>query len=395
MTQDRDYYEVLGVSRESSKAEIKKAYRKMAVKFHPDKNPDDSEAEEKFKELGHAYEVLSDESKRAAYDRYGHAAFQSGGMGNAARGGGGGGFHDPFDIFSQVFGGGGGGGGGIFEEMFGGGGGGGGGSRRDSSGRTAGSDLRYDLEISLEEAASGVEKELEIEKYIECDTCSAKGSSDDSGMSTCSTCNGHGRVVASRGFFQVQQTCPTCHGAGGVIKNPCSKCDGDGRVQQSSRMKINIPEGVDTGVRIRSSGKGDAGMRGGPAGDLYVVIHVKANDVFERDGDDLYCTVPLSFPKAALGGEIKVPTLQGVANIKVPAGTQSGTTFRLRSKGMPVLSSGGRRGDLLVNVEVEVPTKLDSTQKELLEKLGETMGEENSPIHENFFEKAKRFFTAD
>ncbi|QQL46333.1 molecular chaperone DnaJ [Sulfuriroseicoccus oceanibius] len=388
MTQDRDYYDVLGVSKEATKAEIKKAYRKMAVKYHPDKNPDDPEAEERFKELGHAYEVLSDENKRAAYDRYGHAAFESGGMGGAARGGGG--FHDPFDIFSQVFGGG--GGGGIFEEMFGGGGGGG---RRDPSGRSAGSDLRYDLEITLEEAATGCEKELEIEKYVGCDSCGSKGSSDSSGMSTCSTCNGHGRVVASRGFFQVQQTCPTCHGAGGVIKNPCSKCDGDGRVQKTSRMKINIPEGVDTGVRIRSGGKGDAGMRGGPAGDLYVVIHVKDNDVFEREGDNLYCNVPVSFPKAALGGEIKVPTLQGVASIKVPAGTQSGTTFRLRSKGMPVLSSGGRRGDLLVNVDVEVPTKLNSKQKELLEQLGETMGEENSPMHESFFEKAKRFFTAD
>jgi len=388
MTQDRDYYEVLGVSRDATKADLKKSYRKLAVKYHPDTNPNDPEAEDRFKELGHAYEVLSDESKRAAYDRYGHAAFQQGGMGGAR--GGGGGFHDPFDIFNQMFSGG--GGGGIFEEMFG---GGGGGQRRNASGRSSGADLRYDLEISREEAATGVEKELEIEKYESCEKCHAKGSEDDTGMTACSTCGGQGRVIASRGFFQVQQTCPTCRGAGGVIKNPCRACDGDGRVQKSGRLKINIPEGVDTGVRIRSGGKGDVGVRGGSAGDLYVVIHVADHDVFERDGDNLHCNVPLSFPKAALGGELKVPTLHGVASIKITPGTQTGTTFRLRSKGMPVLSSGGRKGDLLVHVEVEVPTKLNSKQKELLEQLSESMGEENSPIHESFFEKAKRFFAAE
>ncbi len=377
----RDYYEVLGVSRDASQAEIKKAYRKAAVKFHPDKNPDDPSAEDKFKELGEAYEALGDEDKRAAYDRYGHAAFQGG------RGGGRGGFHDPMDIFSQVFGGGG-GGGSMFDDLFG----GGGGRRGGGSTKKRGSDLRYDLEISLEEAASGTEKELEIEKYAQCKKCTGTGSkSGSSGAKACTTCGGHGVVQQQRGIFIQQATCPECRGAGQVIADPCSDCNGDGRKQAPERVKIRIPAGVDDGTRLRSTSKGDTGLRGGPSGDLYVFLHMKDHDVFQRDGDDLYCEVPLPFGKAALGGELDVPTLEGSSTIKVPPGTQGGTTFRLRDKGVTSLSSG-RKGDLHVEMQVEVPTKLNSEQKEKLKEFTESIGEENSPMEGGFFEKAKRFF---
>lgn len=385
MTSERDYYEILGVERQADGATIKKAYRKMAVKYHPDKNPDDPEAEEKFKELGLAYEVLSDDDKRAAYDRYGHAAFKSGGGGGNGFGGFGG-FHDPMDIFSQVFGG---GGGGMFGDLFG---GGGGRSRRDPSGKKRGSDLRYDLEISLEEAASGVEKELELEKYRGCQKCNASGSKEGgSGAKPCTTCGGRGVVARQQGIFIQQSTCPECRGAGQVISNPCGDCGGDGRVQAPDRVKIRIPAGVDDGTRLRSTGNGDAGLRGGPAGDLYVFLHVKAHDVFERDGDDLFCQVPLPFSIAALGGELKVPTLEGQASIKIPAGTQGGTTFRLRERGIINLGSH-RKGDLHIEVQVEVPTKLSSKQKEKLKEFSESIGEENSPMQGSFFDKAKRFF---
>ena len=390
MAEEKDYYEVLGVSRDASAADIKKAYRKMAVKFHPDKNPDDASAEEKFKELGLAYEVLSDEDKRAAYDRYGHAAFQSGGGGGRGGFGGGfGGFHDPMDIFSQVFGGGGGGGGGgIFDDLFG----GGGRSRRDPSGKKRGSDLRYDLEISLEEAADGAEKELEIEKYQSCGGCSGSGAKDGGGgAKACTTCGGRGVVARQQGIFIQQSTCPECRGAGQVIENPCDKCNGDGREQAPDRIKIRIPAGVDDGTRLRSTGNGDAGLRGGPAGDLYVFLHVKEHDVFEREEDDLFCEVPLPFSVAALGGELEVPTLDGRASIKIPKGTQGGTTFRLRDRGIRDLQTG-RKGDLNITVQVEVPTKLNSEQKDKLREFSESIGEENSPMQESFLDKAKRFF---
>jgi len=379
---ERDYYEVLGVSRNTSQVEIKKAYRKAAVQYHPDKNPDDPKAEEKFKELGQAYEVIGDEEKRAAYDRYGHAAFQGGGGGGGRRGG----FHDPMDIFSQVFGGG--GGGSMFDDLFG----GGGGRRRDISGKKRGSDLRYDLEISLEEAAGGIEKDLEIEKYASCAKCSGSGSkTGGGGAKPCTTCGGRGVVGQQRGIFIQQATCPECRGAGQVIADPCGGCNGDGRRQAPERVTIRIPAGVDDGTRLRSTGKGDAGMRGGPAGDLYVFLHLKPHDVFQRDADDLYCEVPLPFSTAALGGELEVPTLTGSATMKVPAGTQGGTTFRLRDRGIASLSSG-RKGDLHVEVQVEVPTKLNSDQKAKLQEFTESIGEKNSPMQESFFEKAKRFF---
>jgi molecular chaperone DnaJ len=375
MAAKRDYYEVLGVAREAGAEEIKKAYRKLAVKFHPDKNPGDHTAEEKFKELGEAYEVLSDPQKRAAYDRFGHGAFSGGGPSGP-----GGGFHDPMDLFSQVFGGAFGG----FEEFFGGG-------RRRGSDRQRGSDLRYDLEITLEEAAKGVEKELEIERYCGCDACASKGTTGSGGVKVCPTCGGRGVVARQAGIFIQQSTCPDCRGAGETISDPCGVCRGEGRVQRDSRIKLRIPAGVDTGTKLRSSGNGDAGVRGGAAGDLYVFLGVEDHDVFQRDDSDLYCEVPLPFPVAALGGELKVPTLDGQSSIRIPAGTQGGTVFRLRDKGMPSLS-GSRRGDLNVRVQVEVPTKLSGTQQDLLKEFARSIGQQNSPMQESFFKKAKRFF---
>jgi molecular chaperone DnaJ len=376
MAAKRDYYEVLGVARDAKPDEIKKAYRKLAVKFHPDKNPGDHTAEEKFKELGEAYEALSDADKRAAYDRYGHAAF-TGGM----SGGGGGGFHDAADIFSQVFGGAFGGG---FEEFFGGG-------RRQRSGKQRGSDLRYDLEITLEEAANGVEKELEIERNVPCETCESKGTKGSGGVKTCQTCGGRGVVARQAGIFVQQSTCPECRGTGETVSDPCTTCRGEGRVQRDSRIKLRIPAGVDTGTRLRSSGHGDAGVRGGDSGDLYVFLHVRDHDVFERDGSDLFCEVPLPFTVAALGGELKVPSLDGQSSIKIPAGTQGGTVFRLRDKGILSLSTK-RRGDLHVRVQVEVPTKLNTEQQDKLRAFAESIGDHNSPMQEGFFQKAKRFF---
>jgi len=386
MASKRDYYEILGVPKGSSADEIKKAYRQLALKFHPDRNPDDKAAEEKFKELGEAYDVLGDPDKKAAYDRYGHAAFSAGAGGGRAAS------HDPFDVFRDVFGGAGGGGGAgsIFEEFFGGGGGGGRGQAR--SGKARGSDLRYDLEITLEEAAQGVEKQVELERAVGCETCSSTGAAKGGSAKTCPTCGGAGQVIASRGFFQVQQACPDCSGTGQIISNPCSDCRGQGRSEKSTRIKLRIPAGIGEGSRLRSSGNGDAGFRGCPAGDLYVVIHIKKHEVFEREDNDLFCEIPISYGKATLGGELMVPTMEGKASLKVPAGTQSGTVFRLRGKGMPVLNRG-IKGDLLVTIQVEVPTNLNASQKEKLKAFADSCGEQNNPMSEGFFEKAKRFFS--
>lgn len=385
MAEKRDYYEVLGVSRDVSADELKKAYRKLAVKFHPDKNPGDKTAEDKFKEIGEAYDILSDDQKRAAYDRYGHAAF-SGGMGG---GGGGGGFHDPFDIFREVFSGAGGGGGGIFESFFG---GGGGGRQQRRDGPQRGSDLRYGMEISLEDAAHGCEREIEYERLNSCKTCSGSGSASGSGKKTCRTCGGVGQVISSRGFFQIQQTCPDCNGSGEVISDPCKSCSGTGRSKERTKLRVKIPAGIEDGSRLRSGGNGDYGSKGGPAGDLYIVVQIKQHDIFEREGDDLHCQMPLSFTTAALGGETTVPTLEGKANLKVPAGTQNGTTFRLRGKGMKTLGEE-HHGDLYVHVQIAVPTKLNAEQKEHLAAFAKSFGETpSSTMEESFFEKAKKFF---
>ena len=385
MADKRDYYEVLGVSRDVTADDLKKAYRKLAVKFHPDKNPDDKSAEEKFKEVSEAYDVLSDEQKRAAYDRYGHAAF-AGGMGGPGAGAGAGGFHDPFDIFREVFG----GGGGVFETFFGGGGGGGGQRRRGGAQR--GSDLRYALEITLEEAAHGAEKEIEYERLVGCKACSGKGSASGSGKKTCRTCGGVGQVISSRGFFQVQQTCPDCGGTGEVVTDPCKACRGAGRVKERTRVRLRIPAGIEEGSRLRSQGNGDSGSAGGPAGDLYVVIHLKPHEIFQREGDDLHCEIPMSFVTAALGGELTVPTIEGKASVKIPAGTQDGTTFRLRGKGMKRYGDS-HHGDLYAHVKIAVPTRLTAEQKTKLQEFATLLGENASEMEESFFEKAKRFFS--
>ena len=384
MAAKEDYYELLGVAKGATDDELKKAYRKKAVQYHPDKNPGDKASEEMFKKVSEAYEILKDPDKRAAYDRYGHAAFQGPTGGPRAGGGGGGGFHDPFDIFREVFNqGGGGAGGGIFDEMFGGGGGGGG--NRD------GSDLRYDLEITLEEAARGVEKEISFRKLVSCERCHGSGAEPGAKRVTCPTCRGAGQVRRSGGIIVFTQTCPTCGGSGAKIEKPCTECRGEGRVQKTTKLNVRIPAGVDTGSRLRSAGNGEAGLAGGGAGDLYIVLSVKEHELFERQGDDLFCEIPIKFTLATLGGSVELPTLFGKATLKIPAATQSGTTFRLREKGMPSLR-GGRQGDQLVRVHVEVPTTLTAEQRRLLDEFAKVSGDAAEPTSKSFFEKAKKFF---
>ena len=384
-----DYYELLGVGRDASPEEIKKAYRKKAVQYHPDKHKGDKAMEDKFKQVSEAYEVLKDPEKKAAYDRYGHAAFESGGMasgGGGFRGGGGGGFHDPFDIFREVFG------GSAFDDFFG---GGGGGSRGGAAGGAqAGADLRYDLEISLIEAFRGVEKEISYRTAVTCERCDGTGAEPGSRLITCPTCGGAGRVVSSRGFFQVQQVCPTCGGAGQVPEKACTACNGEGRVLRNKSVKIRIPAGIDSDQKLRSAGNGEAGLSGGPAGDLFVVIHVKEHDIFERKGNDLYCDVPIKFTLAALGGTIEVPTLSnesGRISLKIPAGTQDGTVFKLRDRGMPNLRGAGK-GNQFVRVHIEVPKKLNNEQRRHLEAFAKASGDAETPGEDNFWEKAKRIF---
>ena len=371
----RDYYAVLGLEKGVSEEEIKKAYRRLAVKFHPDKNPGDKVAEENFKELGEAYEVLNDAQKRAAYDQYGHAAFdrRAAGFGRA------GGFHDPFEVFREVFG-----GGSIFEDLFGGG-------QQDPSQSQRGDDLRYDMEISFEEAAHGCEKEITVTKPERCEDCQGSGAEAGSRARNCPTCGGRGQVITSRGIFSIAQTCPHCQGAGRIIDKPCKTCRGNGRRERTSKIKLRIPAGVDSGSRLRSAGNGEAGSRGGPSGDLYVILHVKPHEIFQRDGDDLLCEVPVSFVQATLGSEIDVPTLDGKTSVKVPPGTQPGTMFRLKGKGVKNIQGYGH-GDLHVRVTVEVPSQLSAAQRVKLEEFAALCNGKESPLSQGFFEKAKKLF---
>lgn len=370
----RDYYEILGVAKDVDAADLKKAYRRVAMKFHPDRNPDDPSAEEKFKEANEAYEVLSDENKRAAYDRFGHAGVD--GQGGMGGGGAGAGFSNFSDIFGDVFG-----------DIFGGGGGGG---RRGGPAR--GSDLRYTLDLSLEEAVKGTTVQIKVPTLVSCKTCDGSGAKAGSKPVTCTTCGGHGQVRMQQGFFSVQQTCPTCRGRGTIISDPCKSCHGQGRVEETKTLSVKVPAGVDSGDRIRLSGEGEAGENGGPSGDLYVQVHVREHEIFKRDGADLYCEVPIDFVDAALGGELEVPTLDGRVKLKVPAETQTGKLFKLRGKGVTPVR-GGAQGDLLCRVVVETPVNLTTKQKEMLQDFQASLrGGKFSPKQTSWFEGVKKFF---
>ena len=380
----QDYYDILGVAKNATEQELKKAYRKLAIKYHPDKNPGDEEAENKFKELSEAYEVLSDKQKRAKYDQFGHDAFTR--SGGASASGGFGGFHDPFDIFSQVFGGG--GGGSFFDDLFG-----GGGNRRSASSAVDGDDLRYDLEIDFEDAVFGTDQKIKIHRNETCSSCKGSGAEAGTSRTQCTRCHGSGYVSMTQGFFSVRQPCPTCGGSGQEIKNPCKKCRGEGLVRAEKTLQIHIPPGVDNGSRLRVSGEGGGGIRGGRAGDLYVFLHIRAHEVFKREGNDVICEVPIDIATAALGGVVEVPTVSGAAKLKINEGTQNGTILRLKGKGIPSLRGGGR-GDQHVKITVEVPRNLNKTQKKLLEEFAaETDRVDNQPMMASFLEKAKKFFT--
>ncbi len=381
-TMKRDYYEVLSVERTATEVEIKGAYRKLAMQYHPDRNPNNPQAEEKFKECSEAYAVLSDADKRAAYDRFGHQAVGGGG-GNPFAGGSpfaGGGFQqgDLGDIFGDLFG-----------EMFNmGGQGRGGRASRAQRGR----DLKADMSLSFEEAVFGVEREIKVKRMETCEVCHGAGSEGGKQPETCQQCSGRGQIRSQQGFFSVARTCPVCSGTGQVIRNPCRTCGGDTRVQKEHTLLVKVPAGVESETRIRYGGEGDAGRFGGPGGDLYVVLEVKAHAFFERDGDDLHCVMPISFPQAALGTELELETLDGRESIKVPEGTQSGKEFRLRAKGVPHLNAHGK-GDLIVEVRVETPGKLSKRQKELLRELEETMSVNNEPQSRGLFDKVKEMFS--
>ncbi|TBX16211.1 molecular chaperone DnaJ [Nioella sediminis] len=374
----RDYYEVLGASKGASADELKKAYRKKAKELHPDRNADNPDAEAQFKEVNEAYEVLKDADKKAAYDRYGHAAFD-GGMGGGPRAGGGRGQGDFASAFSDVF-----------EDLFGDFMGGQRGGARNRA--TRGSDLRYNLRISLEEAYAGLQKAITVPTSVSCGECSGSGAEGGAEPQTCPTCSGMGKVRAQQGFFTVERTCPTCSGAGQIVKNPCRVCGGSGRTEKEKALSVNIPAGVETGTRIRLSGEGEAGLRGGPPGDLYIFIEVQDHAIFQRDGLDLFCRVPVSMTKAALGGEVEVPTIDGGrSRVKVPEGSQSGRQMRLRSKGMPALRGTGQ-GDMYIELAVETPVKLTSEQKELLRQFEESCAKSNNPNATGFFDKVKNFW---
>jgi molecular chaperone DnaJ len=378
MADKRDYYELLGVSRSASKEEIKKAYRKQALKFHPDRNPGDKAAEDKFKEATEAYEVLSDPQKRQNYDQYGHAGvsgsqFGGGGFGRAA-------YNDFQDIFGGF--------GDIFEEIFG------GGRASGRSGRSRvrrGEDLRFQLDITLEEAYKGTDKQIEVPRQVSCEKCSGSGCAPGYNPESCSQCGGSGQVNLTQGFFSISRPCNRCGGRGQVIKNPCVACNGSGRVHKRRKVNVKIPPGAMSGLKLKVSGEGEAGYNGGPAGDLYLVLHVEDHPIFSREGDDLLCEIPISFTQATLGTELKVPTLNGRVNMKIPAGTQTGKIFRLAGKGMPNLR-GYAHGDHLVRVVIETPTKLSAEQRKLLEEFAKISGEETYPRSQSFLDKVKQVF---
>src|SRR5580658_3176035 len=372
-----DYYEVLSVSRDASDQELKTSYRKLAMQYHPDRNPDDPSAEAKFKECSEAYSVLSDPEKRAAYDRYGHAAFQNGGGGNPFTGGGFSGSVDLGDIFGEMFG-----------EMFNMGGAGG----RRASRVQRGRDLRYDLSLEFEEAVFGKEKEIKIRRMETCTDCKGTGASRGKAPVTCTQCGGRGQQRFQQGFFSVARTCSVCGGTGTLIVDPCTTCKGETRVQRDHTILVKVPAGVEQDTRIRYQGEGESGKFAGPAGDLYVVLSVKKHKFFERDGDDLHCVMPISFPQAALGTELEIETLHGPELLKVPEGTQSGKEFRLRGKGVPHLNAHGR-GDLIVEVRVQTPAKLTRQQKELMRQLSESLKVDNVPQSRGLFDKVKEMFS--
>ena len=371
----RDYYEVLGVDKDADDKDIKKSYRRVAMKYHPDRNPDDPDAEEKFKEATEAYDVLMDSEKRQAYDQFGHAGVDSS-MGGGAGGFGGSNFSDIFgDVFGDIFG-------------------GGGGRGRGPGGPQRGSDLRYTLDISLEDAVKGTTVEIRVPTLVGCETCDGSGAKKGSTPTTCGTCGGVGQVRMQQGFFQVQQTCPTCRGRGQSISDPCTDCHGQGRVEKTKTLSVKVPPGVDTGDRIRLSGEGEAGPEGGPPGDLFVQMSVKQHPIFERDGKNLYCEVPITFVDAAIGGELEVPTLDGRVKLKIPAETQTGKLFRLRGKGVKPVR-GGSVGDLLCRAVVETPVNLNKQQKEMLREFQDSLGEggkSQSPRQTSWFEGVKSFF---
>jgi molecular chaperone DnaJ len=372
----KDFYETLGVGRNADDAEIKKAYRKLAMKHHPDRNQDNPNAEEKFKEVKEAYEMLSDPQKRAAYDQYGHAGVDP----NMGGGGGGFGGGHPFgDAFGDVFG-----------DIFG-----GRGQQRGGPQVYKGSDLRYTMEVDLEDAAHGKVTQIRVPSWDNCNTCEGTGAEKGSKPETCPTCDGHGQVRMSQGFFSVQQTCPKCHGTGKYNPKPCKTCHGEGKTKTNKTLEVNIPAGIEDGMRIRNSGKGEPGINGGPAGDLFVEVHIRRHAVFERDGIDLHCTVPISFTKAALGGDIEVPTLHGGAHMTIPEGTQTGQKFRLRGKGMPHVRSASTVGELYVHVTIETPVKLTNEQKDLLMQFDMSLkenGDKHNPQSKGWFDKVKGFF---
>jgi|TARA_R110002096_G_scaffold172953_2_gene346895 molecular chaperone DnaJ len=371
-----DFYTLLGVDRSASADELKKAYRKLAMKYHPDKNPGDEAAEQKFKEVSEAYDVLKDDQQRAAYDQYGHAAFEGGTGGGHPGGGMGGGMGGMSDIFDDLFG-----------EFMGGRRG-----QRSDGGRARGQDLRYNMQITLEEAYEGKKAQIHVPSSVTCDTCSGSGASPGSQPVNCTTCGGNGRVRAAQGFFSIERTCPTCHGRGQVIENPCSDCHGQGRVQKERTLAVTIPPGVEEGTRIRLAGEGEAGMRGGPAGDLYIFLSIEPHKLFERDGTELFCDVPISLTTAALGGEMEVPTVGGgKVKVKVPEGTQTGKQFRVRGKGMPGLHAR-RHGDLYIQIHVETPVGLTKAQKDLLKQFDDASSDKTNPESAGFFDKVKEFF---